>query len=114
MNLRIAAVLLLSTAPLIVAAQLRPIPIPSDAKRGVARHVQEMAMRLDGKVEVLAAGAQIRDRNNRIVLPVSLTADTRVKYRRDGEGRLYQLWILTPDEEAQDPENKPPPVPEKQ
>jgi hypothetical protein len=111
MRLRLAAFLLLSAAPLIVAAQLRTIP--PDAKRGVLRHVEEMAVRLDGKVEVLAAGAQIRDRNNRIVVPVSLTADTLVKYRRDGDGRLYQLWILTPEEEAQDPEKKPPPAPEK-
>ena len=108
--MRLLTLVLLAVLPLAVVAQLRTIP--TDAKHGVVRHVQEMQVRLDGKDELLAAGAQIRDANNRIVLPVSLTSDTPVKYRRDGDGRLSRLWILTEAEAAQDPAPKPAPKPE--
>ncbi len=104
MRQRLAAILLLAAVPLITAAQTRTLP--ADAKRGVVRHIEEMRVRLDGRVELLAAGAQIRDASNRIVVPVSLATDTVVKYRRDGDGRLYQLWVLTPQEAAQNPEKK--------
>jgi hypothetical protein len=105
--MRLLALVLLAVLPLAAVAQLRTIP--ADAKHGVVRHVQEMQVRLDGKDELLAAGAQIRDANNRIVLPVSLASDTPVKYRRDGEGRLSRIWILTAAEAAQDPAPKPEP-----
>ena len=107
MYLRLAAFLFLAVPPLTAAAQLRTIP--PDAKHGVVRHVQAMQVSLDGKLEQLAAGAQIRDANNRIVLPVSIASDTAVKYQRDGDGRLNRLWILTAHEAAQDPAPKPAP-----
>ena len=61
-----------------------------------------MRVSLDGKAEQLAPGAQIRDADNRVVLPVTIRADTAVKYRRDREGRVHQVWILTPEETAKD------------
>ena len=103
MRLRLAALLLLAV-PAVALAQLRTIP--QDAKRGQMRHVQEMQVNLDGQVETLAAGAQIRDRSNRVILPVTLSGATLVKYRRDPEGRLHQVWILTPEEAAKDEEKK--------
>src|SRR3954462_14078926 len=81
------------------AAQLRTIP--QDAKRGTLRHVQEMVVEIDGGRRQLAPGAQIRDGNNRIVLPSTLAAGTPVKYRVDGEGMIQQVWILTPQEAAE-------------
>jgi hypothetical protein len=101
---RLIAILLLAALPLAAVAQLRTIP--KDAKRGHMRHLQEMQVNLDGATERLAAGAQIRDANNRIVVPLSLSASTLVKYRRDSEGRVHQVWILTPAETAQDEEKK--------
>lgn len=80
-------------------AQLRTIP--PDAKRAELRHVQEMIMELDGKRARLAPGAQIRDANNFVVLPVAVPPGSLVKYRADAEGVLTHIWILTPQEAAQ-------------
>ena len=67
MRLWLLAALLANPA----AAQLRTIP--ADAKLGEIRHVQEMLVELDGKPQRLAPGAQIRDADNRLMLPVSLS-----------------------------------------
>jgi len=108
MSRRLAAFVLTALLPAAIStaalAQLRTIP--QDAKLGMLRHVQEMDVSLDGATERLAPGAQIRDASNRIVLPVALTSETLVKYRRDGEGRLRQVWIVTPEEAAQGQERK--------
>jgi len=84
--------------------QLRTIP--EDAKRGTMRHVQEMVVEIDGTQQLLAAGAQIRNEDNRIVVPSAVPPGTPVKYRLDGEGRVRQVWFLTPQEAAQADKNK--------
>ncbi|MCX7961710.1 MAG: hypothetical protein N2653_09080 [Burkholderiales bacterium] len=93
----LALALAFAAAPL--AAQLRSIP--ADAKRGTLSHVREMEVLLDGRPARLAPGAQIRDGENRIVLPMQLPPDSLVKYQLDGEGLLRRVWILTPAEAAQ-------------
>ncbi|MGH8674897.1 MAG: hypothetical protein ACREVG_11370 [Burkholderiales bacterium] len=80
-------------------AQLRSIP--ADAKRATMSHVQGMTMSIDGKQIALAAGAQLRDAENRIVLPAAFPADARVKYQVGQDGKLTRAWILTPTEAAQ-------------
>ena len=80
------------------AAQLRTIP--ADAERGELRHVQENVIELDGKRETLAPGAQIRDEANRIILPGAVAPGAIVKYRRDANGAVSQVWILTTEEAA--------------
>jgi hypothetical protein len=92
--LSLIAVLVAGTA----VAQLRTIP--ADAERGELRHVQENVVEVDGKRETLAPGAQIRDEANRIIVPTAVSPGTLVKYRRDANGALSQVWILTPDEAA--------------
>ncbi len=79
-------------------AQLRTIP--ADAKRAKMSHVQERIVELDGRREMLAPGAQIRDAANRIIVPNALPANSLVKYRRDARGAVYDVWILTPKEAA--------------
>ena len=99
-------VLLLSVAPT-AAAQLRTIP--KEAVLGQIRHLESMVIELDGtKVVQLAPGAQIRDPDNRLVLPTSLTQRTVVRYLVDGGGDLHRVWILSADEIAKLP---PPPFP---
>jgi len=80
-------------------AQLRTIP--ADAKRARMSHVEERIVQLDGKREMLAPGAQIRDTDNRIIVPNALPANSLVKYRRDAGGAVHDVWILTPKEAAQ-------------
>jgi hypothetical protein len=63
-------------------------------------HVQEMVVELDGRQHQLAPGAQIRDASNQVILPAALPAGTRVKYRLDADGKIFQIWVLTSEEAA--------------
>ena len=94
----LAAILLLASTGLVLA-QSRTIP--QDAKRGVMRHVQDMIVEIDGTQQRLAAGAQIRSESNLIVVPTAVPPGTPVKYRLDGDGKVREVWLLTPQEAAQ-------------
>jgi len=88
-----------------VFAQLRSIP--DDAKRGQLRFVREMIVDIDGTQSRLSPGAQIRNTDNRILLPTALPQDTvLVKYIVDATGQVHRIWILT-QEEAAKPDKKP-------
>ena len=89
----------LALAAGVAHAQLRTIP--PDAKRGAIRHVQEMVVEIEGKRVQLAAGAQIRDGRNMVVVPTAVPAGVLVKYLLDGQGQLSRVWILSPQEAAQ-------------
>jgi hypothetical protein len=80
-------------------AQLRTIP--PDAKLGQIRHMNEMLVELDGKPQRLSPGAQIRDPDNRLMLPVSLSEKQRVKYLLDAQGMVHRVWVLTAQERSQ-------------
>ncbi len=94
---------LLAAGPGTAGAQLRTIP--ADAKRGTLSHVQGMTVELNGKPVDLAAGAQIRDGRNMIVLPTALPPDMLVKYLLAPDGKLFRVWILSP-QEAEQPDPK--------
>lgn len=56
---------------------------------------------LNGKPFHLAAGAQIRDARNLIVLPISmqnLPDGINVRYLLDMHGDVVRIWMLTPEE----------------
>ena len=93
------ATVLFSFAANAAQAQLRTIP--ADAKRARMSHVQGMTVEIDGKRTDLAAGAQIRDANNMIVLPTALPAGSPVKFMPDSQGHVWRIWILSPQEVAQ-------------
>jgi hypothetical protein len=94
------AVLLASAAG---AALAQPIlrTIPADTKRGVMSPVQGMTVEIDGKQIDLAAGAQIRDGRNMILVPTALPKGAVVRYQLDPDGKVRRAWILTPQEAAQ-------------
>ena len=98
----LAALLLAGPA----AAQLRTIP--ADAKLGEIRHLQEMLVELDGKPQRLAPGAQIRDPDNRLVIPLSLSEKQSVKYLLDAQGLVQRVWLLTAEERARAEKEAPP------
>jgi hypothetical protein len=79
-------------------AQLRNIP--EDAERGDIRHVQDMVVQIGGKTQRLAPGAQIRDAQNRLIVPAALPAGAPVRYVLDGAGMVRRVWVLTPEEAA--------------
>ena len=91
------AVLLLFASA--ASGQLRTIP--DEAKRGQMSHLQDMVVVIDGKPVRLSPGAQIRDPDNRLVLPVSLPANSDVRYVADDNGAVHRVWILTAQEKAQ-------------
>ena len=93
------ATVLFSFTAFAAQAQLRTIP--AEAKRANLSHVQGMTVEIDGKQTVLAAGAQIRDANNMIVLPTALPAGVLVKIKPDMQGQPWRIWILSPQEAAQ-------------
>jgi hypothetical protein len=91
--------LVLASAALTAQAQFRALP--ADAKRATLVPVQGMTVELDGKRVELAAGAQVRDARNLIVLPAALPKSALVKYQLGADGRLQRAWILSPQEAAQ-------------
>ena len=46
----------------------------------------------------LSAGLQIRDTQNRIVMPMTLQAPVPVLYKVDDYGSVQRVWVLTPEE----------------
>lgn len=80
-------------------AQMRTIP--GDAKRAAIRHVQETVVALDGERALLAPGAQIRDTDNRLIVPTAIPEGVLAKYLLDAQGQVRRVWILTPAEAAQ-------------
>ena len=103
MVLRFASCAILFAALLAApaVAQVRVPPIPAEAQRGVIRHLKEMAVAIDDRPVQLAPGAQIRNEQNLIVVPVAIppggaTAD----YMVNSDGQMFRVWLLTPDELA--------------
>ncbi|MSQ89386.1 MAG: hypothetical protein EXR32_08965 [Betaproteobacteria bacterium] len=93
------ATLLFTFAAGAAQAQLRSIP--AAAKRATLSHVQGMTVEIDGKRVELAAGAQIRDGENRILVPTAVPPGVRIKYLADAQGQVARIWILSPQEAAQ-------------
>ena len=95
----LCAALLLSFAAAAAQAQLRSIP--EDAKRATLSHVEGMTVLIDDQKMLLAAGAQIRDGRNMIVVPAMVPPGIVVKYLLDAQGQVGRVWILSPQEAAQ-------------
>jgi hypothetical protein len=90
--------------PATAVAQLRQIP--DYATRGNIVHVQDIMVEIDGQPMRLSAAAQIRSRDNLIIMPTSLPRGALVKYTLDRTGQIHRVWVLTP-EEAAAPDKKP-------
>jgi hypothetical protein len=56
--------------------------------------------RFDDKVLRLAANLQIRDTQNRIVVPLTIERPVPVLYKLDEYGSVMRVWVLTPEETA--------------
>lgn len=75
--------------------------IPEQAKNGELSHLQDMIVSINGVAVRLAPGVQIRDQDNRLVVPAAVPAGSQVRYLLDPEGLVRQVWILTPEEAKQ-------------
>jgi hypothetical protein len=97
-----AAALLLALFATAAVAQLRTLP--EGMQYGELRHLQAMYVELNGKPAQLSPGAQIRDADNRLVVPASLTEKVGVGYLVDGAGLVHRVWVLSPEEQLQAPQ----------
>jgi hypothetical protein len=99
----------------LAAAQLRSIP--AEAVRAQMRYLEGMTVALDGKPAQLTPGAQIRDTENRIVVPSAVIGTVVVRYQSDPSGQqVHRVWILSAQEAAASapkPKPAPPPAPKK-
>ena len=48
----------------------------------------------------LSPAAQIRNRDNLFIVPMSLPRGALVKYTLDGSGQIHRVWVLTAAEIA--------------
>lgn len=89
------------------AAQNAPRPIPESSLRGTIQPAQAMLVTIDGKLLQLAPGANIRDRNNFIIVPNALPPNGALAdYVVDANGQIFRVWLLT-EEEAARPKKRP-------
>jgi uncharacterized lipoprotein YajG len=93
--LRLLAILLCALS---AQAQAQARNIPGQAKDGQISHLQDMIASINGVAVRLAPGVQIRDQDNRLVLPTAVPPGSQVKYLLDEQGMVRQVWILTPAE----------------
>ncbi len=96
----LAAALMLA---LPAAAQMRRV-FPQNALRGALVFGQAPEVALNGRLARLAPGARIRDANNMTVVPGGLIGGRfLVHYTIDLYGLVKNVWILTPEEAANQP-----------
>ena len=103
----LVALALAALLPGMSSAQLRRLP--ADAKAGEIRQLQDMTVLVADQTTLrLAVSAQIRDAENRIVLPGSLASGTVVLYVLDGNGDVRRAWIPGDAEAARIPPRRAP------
>lgn len=97
--LAVCAVLIAGSVSLPAVAQLRTFP--ANAEAGELNAIGQGWVRIDGNDYTLAPGAQIRNEQNLIVLPVSALGeydDVPVRVQWDPQGQIWKLWMLTESE----------------
>ncbi|MBL8445821.1 MAG: hypothetical protein JNJ44_00215 [Zoogloeaceae bacterium] len=75
--------------------------IPPDAAATVMTMLPDGSVALGKRIFAISPAGQIRDANNRIVLPATLSGSYVVRVRLAPDGQLYRAWILTAEEVAQ-------------
>jgi hypothetical protein len=85
---------LFATSPHSAIAQGTRV-LPGNVVVGELQGVEYAHVRISDKMYRLAPGARIRDRHNRIVVPVSAPQSGRVVFNFDSLGQVLGLWILT-------------------
>ncbi|MCM8595916.1 hypothetical protein [Accumulibacter sp.] len=87
--------------PITHEATALPRTLPEEAKQGVMLPPEgDGTLTIDGHALPLAPAAQIRNRQNLIVVPMQIHDPAEVVYLTDQSGAVRQVWMLTPDEAA--------------
>lgn len=75
--------------------------LPKNAQRGTLGARQPAPLvDIDGNVLRLTPGARIVDQNNRSIVQGRLPSGADILYRKNRNGQVSQIFILTPREEA--------------
>ncbi len=69
-------------------------PIPDNAAEGVMFPPRGRLVAIDDTVMRLAPGSKIRDLENRIVLPSTITAPVNVRYTVDLYSQVHLIWLM--------------------
>lgn len=86
------------------SALATPRSFPANIKRGTVSGSTYPQILIDGQIQRLSAGSQIRGRQNTIIMPSSLVNHVfTVNYTIDSQGYVDRAWILTNEELAQSP-----------
>ncbi len=74
--------------------------LPKDGELGVFQTSSLPHVVIDNQTVKLAAGAQVRNQQNMIVQPASIRhgADQKILYKKDRQGQIESIWMLTPQE----------------
>ena len=95
--------LVAALAVLPAAAQMQR-NFPANALRGELAVVIPPEAQLNGSPARLAPGARIRDQNNMLQVTGVLAGRRQVvNYTKDLNGQLFEIWLLTPTEQARQP-----------
>lgn len=93
-----------SVAPSGDGTQAPPVPmvslrsIPAEAYRADMAPPQNNIVWLSGTTLALSPGVQIRDQQNRIVMPGMVQQKQPVRFTLDAAGSVFRVWMLTPQE----------------
>lgn len=73
---------------------------PLNSKFGMLKSHSYPQFKIDKEKEIMimGVGGQIRDTDNRIIMPGMLNKTGYIRYQIDSMGLVYRIWFLTPEE----------------
>ncbi|MBL8533008.1 MAG: hypothetical protein JNL33_04050 [Betaproteobacteria bacterium] len=74
--------------------------LPQNAAFGMLEDLAPPFIKISGKTYRLAPGSRFRDRDNRILVPVSAPRSGKIAFTLDQLGQVLGIWLLTPSEIA--------------
>ncbi|MEZ7912993.1 MAG: hypothetical protein QMB55_14310 [Propionivibrio sp.] len=81
--------------------------LPPDAKIGVMQPPPgDGTVMIDGKLLALSPVSQFRNRQNLIIMPMSIQGKNDVVFLTDASGAVHRVWMLQPTEATTYPQKK--------
>lgn len=74
--------------------------IPAGSRQAMVHSAGENLFQIGHHVLQLAPGAQIRNAQNLIVLPIAVDQPVPARYTVDAQGQVYRIWLLSDQELA--------------
>lgn len=71
---------------------------PLDSKFGMLKSYSYPQFKIEKEIMIMGVGGQIRDTDNRIIMPGMLNKTGYIRYQVDSMGLVYRIWFLTPEE----------------